>query len=102
MMQPLFLDVTSSFYCASWSGAVPTIVGGRYGGADLTPAMAKSVFDNLSLAAPITDFTIGIDSDLSDKALPVGAGIPTLARDVKQLMVWALTKRAMAVLWILL
>jgi sulfite reductase (NADPH) flavoprotein alpha-component len=86
--QPLFLDVAASFYSGNWSGKVPLVVGGCYGSNDFSPAMAKAVFDNLSMASPVADFTVGVVGDLSDKALPVGASVPSVPKKTTQVLVW--------------
>ncbi|MFA6351084.1 MAG: pyruvate:ferredoxin (flavodoxin) oxidoreductase, partial [Bacteroidales bacterium] len=68
--EPLYLDVRSLFY---GSENAPTIVGGRYGlsSKDTTPSMVMSVYDNLKMAEPKNDFTIGIVDDVTFKSLPV-------------------------------
>ncbi len=52
-------------------GALPTIVGGRYGlsSKEFTPAMVKGIFDELNKPAPKNHFTIGIDDDVSHSSL---------------------------------
>jgi len=68
--QPLYLDVKNCFY--GKEGA-PEIVGGIYGlsSKDTTPSQIISVFENLSMAMPKNDFTIGIVDDVTFKSLPV-------------------------------
>jgi pyruvate-ferredoxin/flavodoxin oxidoreductase len=68
--EPLYLDVRSLFY---GSENAPIIVGGRYGlsSKDTTPSMVMSVYDNLKMAEPKNDFTIGIVDDVTFKSLPV-------------------------------
>jgi pyruvate-ferredoxin/flavodoxin oxidoreductase len=68
--EPLYLDVRSLFYGAE---NAPLIVGGRYGlsSKDTTPAMALSVFNNLKMAEPKNDFTVGIVDDVTFKSLPL-------------------------------
>ncbi|MEN6588590.1 MAG: pyruvate:ferredoxin (flavodoxin) oxidoreductase [Proteiniphilum sp.] len=68
--QPLYLDVKSCYY--GKEGA-PEIVGGIYGlsSKDTTPSQIISVFENLSMAMPKNDFTIGIVDDVTFKSLPV-------------------------------
>lgn len=67
--EPLYLDVRSLFY---GSENAPIIVGGRYGlsSKDTTPSMVMSVYDNLKMAEPKNDFTIGIVDDVTFKSLP--------------------------------
>ena len=54
------------------NGSYPKIVGGRFGlgSYEFTPAMAKSVFDNLAADKPMNHFVVGIDDDVMGKGLP--------------------------------
>jgi pyruvate-ferredoxin/flavodoxin oxidoreductase len=67
---PLFLDVKEVFY---GSKNAPMIIGGRYGlsSKDSTPAQFIGVFDNLKMAEPKNQFTIGIVDDVTFKSLPL-------------------------------
>ncbi len=74
--EPLYQDVVTALAEALAEGSVPTggmprVVGGRYGlsSKEFTPAMAKAVFDNLSLPAPKNHFTVGIVDDVSGSSL---------------------------------
>jgi len=69
--EPLFLDVKSIFYDKE---NAPIIVGGRYGlsSKDTTPAQIKAVFDNLAQDKPKTNFTIGINDDVTFTSLEIG------------------------------
>ena len=69
--EPLYLDVVAALNEA-WDGAMPRIIGGRYGlsSKEFTPAMVKAVFDNLERDRPKNHFTIGIDDDVSHTSLP--------------------------------
>jgi pyruvate-ferredoxin/flavodoxin oxidoreductase len=76
--EPLYIDVRAALGEAMDKGiapfsAYPLVVGGRYGigSKDFTPAMAKAVYDNLSLPQPKNHFTVGITDDLTDSSLPV-------------------------------
>ncbi len=68
--EPLYLDVRNLFYDEA---NAPLIVGGRYGlsSKDTTPGMVLSVFENLKLAEPKNDFTVGIVDDVTFKSLPL-------------------------------
>ena len=68
--EPLYLDVRNLFY---GEANAPLIVGGRYGlsSKDTTPAMVLSVFENLKMAEPKNDFTVGIVDDVTFKSLPL-------------------------------
>jgi pyruvate-ferredoxin/flavodoxin oxidoreductase len=68
--EPLYLDVRSLFYNQP---NAPVVVGGRYGlsSKDTTPSMVLSVFENLKMAEPKNDFTVGIVDDVTFKSLPL-------------------------------
>ncbi|PID93279.1 MAG: pyruvate:ferredoxin (flavodoxin) oxidoreductase [Bacteroidetes bacterium] len=70
--EPLYLDVRDLFYDMPHEER-PMIVGGRYGlsSKDTTPAMIRSVYENLKLAEPKNHFTVGIVDDLTFKSLPL-------------------------------
>jgi pyruvate-ferredoxin/flavodoxin oxidoreductase len=74
--EPLYQDVCKIFYDADMK---PIIVGGRYGlgSKDVIPAQIKAVYDNLKLAAPKNNFTIGIIDDVTNTSLPEGEAIET-------------------------
>ncbi len=67
--EPLFLDIRSHFY---GKADAPVIVGGRYGlgSKDTTPSQILSVYENLEMKEPKSDFTIGIIDDITFKSLP--------------------------------
>ena len=68
--EPLFLDIKEIFYDKA---VRPMIVGGRYGlsSKDTTPSMMMSVFQNMKLAEPKNQFTVGIVDDVTFKSLPI-------------------------------
>ncbi len=70
---PLHLDVLATLAEAAGAGLrpMPRVVGGRYGlsSKEFTPAMVKSVLDNLSVAAPRNHFTVGIVDDVTHTSL---------------------------------
>ncbi len=67
--EPLYLDVKDCFY--GIEGA-PLVVGGRYGlgSKDTTPAQILAVYENLAMAMPKNQFTIGIEDDVTFTSLP--------------------------------
>ena len=77
--EPLYLDVVASLSEAAadgrWTSAVPQVVGGRYGlgSKELTPAMVKAVFDEMTRERPRNHFTIGIHDDVTHTSLPYDA-----------------------------
>src|SRR4029453_11817907 len=79
--EPLYQDVVCALAERAAAGGppMPLVVGGRYGLAskEFTPAMARSVLDNLTAGTPRTHFTVGIADDVSRTSLPVDAGFST-------------------------
>ena len=73
--EPLYLDVVNAISEKYMEGelqfAYPKIIGGRYGlsSKEFTPAMVKSVFDNLSNQKPKSHFTVGIIEDVTHTSL---------------------------------
>jgi pyruvate-ferredoxin/flavodoxin oxidoreductase len=72
--EPLYQDILTVFmerYSANPSGAIPRIIGGRYGlsSKEFTPAMVKTVFDELKKSEPKNHFTIGIVDDVTHTSL---------------------------------
>jgi pyruvate-ferredoxin/flavodoxin oxidoreductase len=76
--EPLYADILTAL-CESGQRTAqgfPRIIGGRYGlsSKEFTPAMAKSVFDELESAAPRNHFTVGIQDDVTHTSLAYDAG----------------------------
>lgn len=77
--EPLYLDVVNAISEKYMAGelqfAFPKIIGGRYGlsSKEFTPAMVKSVYDNLSNEKPKTHFTVGIIEDVTNSSLDFDA-----------------------------
>jgi pyruvate-ferredoxin/flavodoxin oxidoreductase len=76
--EPLYLNVRTAIGKAMERDETPfknypLVVGGRYGlgSKDFTPAMVKAVFDNLDVAKPKHEFTVGINEDLTRTSLGV-------------------------------
>jgi pyruvate-ferredoxin/flavodoxin oxidoreductase len=68
--EPLYLDVITALH-EEWTGAMPKVVGGRYGlsSKEFNPAMIKAVFDNLAQSKPKNHFTVGINDDVTHTSL---------------------------------
>jgi pyruvate-ferredoxin/flavodoxin oxidoreductase len=66
--EPLYLDVVAAAHEANKTFRV---IGGRYGlgSKEFTPAMVKSVFEEIGKEAPKNHFTIGINDDVSHTSL---------------------------------
>lgn len=69
LAEPLYLDVKTAFYN---SDKKPLIVGGRYalGGKDVTPNHIVGIYENMNLATPKDNFTVGIVDDVTFTSLP--------------------------------
>ncbi len=74
--EPLYLDVVSALYETLGEGIapfseMPKVICGRYGlsSKEFTPAMIKSIFENLGSASPKNHFTIGIIEDVTNSSL---------------------------------
>jgi pyruvate-ferredoxin/flavodoxin oxidoreductase len=83
--EPLYLDVMSTLGQAVANGEraqMPRVIGGRYGisSKDFTPAMVKTVFDELAKSRPKNSFSIGINDDVSHRSLEVDTSF-TIEKD---------------------
>jgi len=72
--EPLYLDIVNALLEGVQNGllkSLPNITGGRYGlsSKEFTPAMVKSVYDNMAVAKPKNHFTIGINDDVTHTSL---------------------------------
>ncbi|HZJ90200.1 MAG TPA: pyruvate:ferredoxin (flavodoxin) oxidoreductase [Oscillospiraceae bacterium] len=87
--EPLYLDVVKAL---SRTRPEVEIVGGRYGlgSKNTTPSQIVSVFDNLKLPEPKTNFTIGIVDDVSFLSLPLGETVDVTDDATYQARFWGL------------
>ncbi|MCP3866800.1 MAG: pyruvate:ferredoxin (flavodoxin) oxidoreductase [Gammaproteobacteria bacterium] len=72
--EPLYQDVLTAYMEHLAAGSIdrlPRIIGGRYGlsSKEFTPAMVKSVYEELKREKPKNHFTIGINDDVSHTSL---------------------------------
>ncbi len=93
--EPLYLDVVNALFERGTGfdgGAMPKVVGGRYGlsSKEFTPAMVKAVFDNLSKAEPKRGFTVGITDDVTHLSLTVDESYTTETDDVRRAVFFGL------------
>ncbi|MBI9087518.1 MAG: pyruvate:ferredoxin (flavodoxin) oxidoreductase, partial [Desulfobacterales bacterium] len=86
---PLYQDLCTAFV---EKGKMPKILGGRYGlgSKEFTPAMVKSVFDNMAATEPRNHFTVGIDDDVSHTSLAVTPGFDVAPEGTVQCKFWGL------------
>ena len=87
--EPLYQDVVIT---AREAGKDWTIVGGRYGlsSAEFTPSMVKAVYDNLDLAEPKNNFSVGIVDDVSFLSLPINEVIDATPEGTVRCKFWGL------------
>ncbi|WP_016951998.1 pyruvate:ferredoxin (flavodoxin) oxidoreductase [Anabaena sp. PCC 7108] len=90
--EPLYLDVVTAIYEGWKKTTFPKIVGGRYGlsSKEFTPAMVKSIFDNLTQIKPKNHFTIGIKDDVSFTSLNFDPNFSTEPDHVVRAMFYGL------------
>ena len=89
--EPLYLDVVTAM-AQGWKGALPTIVGGRYGlsSKEFTPAMVKGVYDELAKDAPMNNFVVGIEDDVTGRSIAYDENFSTEKDDVRRCMFYGL------------
>jgi pyruvate-ferredoxin/flavodoxin oxidoreductase len=94
---PLYLDVVTALsQSRAWSDSPldvdPRIIAGRYGlsSKEFTPAMVKSVFDELKKEAPQRQFTLGIVDDVTHLSLAWDASFRTKSDDVSTSLFYGL------------
>jgi len=95
--EPLYADVVTAVFEGMASGkasfkSVPRVIGGRYGlsSKEFTPAMIKSIFDELKKTAPKNHFTIGIHDDVTHTSLDYDASFGTEPQDTFRAVFWGL------------
>jgi len=69
--EPLYNDIITALVEGMDKGSAPLVVGGRYGlsSKEFTPAMVKSVFDEIKKDNPKNHFTVGIIDDVTNTSL---------------------------------
>jgi pyruvate-ferredoxin/flavodoxin oxidoreductase len=69
--EPLYQDVVTALAEGWPHGALPRVIGGRYGlsSKEYTPAMAKAALDELAATQPKRHFTVGIVDDVTGLSL---------------------------------
>ena len=95
--EPLYLDVVGALREGWNTGGAdpdvePRVVGGRYGlsSKEFTPAMVKSVFDNLTESAPRKHFSVGIVDDVTHASLEWDRELDIEAEDVVRAVFYGL------------
>ena len=93
--EPLFQDIVTGLAGAVGRGewaTMPRVIGGRYGlsSKEFTPAMAKAAFDELKVPKPQTNFTLGIDDDVSHLSLAIDESFQIEKDDVTRAVFYGL------------
>ncbi|MCC6802112.1 MAG: pyruvate:ferredoxin (flavodoxin) oxidoreductase, partial [Anaerolineae bacterium] len=90
--EPMYLDVITALHEEWQGGAMPKVVGGRYGlsSKEFTPAMVKAVFDNLAAPQPKNHFTVGIIDDVSNTSLDFDPDYSSESPDVVRAVFYGL------------
>jgi pyruvate-ferredoxin/flavodoxin oxidoreductase len=95
--EPLYQDVVTAVSESMMSGAAPflktpRIIGGRYGlgSKEFTPAMVKSVFDEMTNPDPKNHFSVGIVDDMTFTSLPFDQKFTTEPDNQVRALFWGL------------
>ncbi|MBO6523787.1 MAG: pyruvate:ferredoxin (flavodoxin) oxidoreductase [Balneolaceae bacterium] len=95
--EPLYQDVITALIEDQTSETpkfdrIPIITGGRYGlsSKEFTPAMVKSVFEELETDTPKNHFTIGINDDVTNTSLDFDPEFDIETKDTTRAVFWGL------------
>ncbi|HKU76245.1 MAG TPA: pyruvate:ferredoxin (flavodoxin) oxidoreductase [Pyrinomonadaceae bacterium] len=90
--EPLYQDVVTSISETTRFKQGVRIIGGRYGlsSKEFTPAMVKSVFDELKKPDSKNHFSIGIDDDITFTSIPFDQSFSTEPDDQVRAVFWGL------------
>ncbi|HET9111029.1 MAG TPA: pyruvate:ferredoxin (flavodoxin) oxidoreductase [Ktedonobacterales bacterium] len=92
--EPLYLDVVAALSQrpADVLPREPRVIGGRYGlgSKEFTPAMVKSVFDELTHPQPRNRFTVGINDDISRTSLEYDPAFSIEPEETVRCVFWGL------------
>jgi pyruvate-ferredoxin/flavodoxin oxidoreductase len=89
--EPLYMDIITALAESGMADKIK-VIGGRYGlsSKEFTPAMAKSVFDELTKSQPKKHFTIGINDDVSHTSLEYDPSFTTESPETVRCVFWGL------------
>jgi len=87
--EPLYLDVVTALF---ENGRQIKAIGGRYGlsSKEFTPAMVKSVFDEMQKSQPKNHFTVGITDDVSHTNLEFDPDFDIESPETTRCVFWGL------------
>ena len=95
--EPLHQDVLTAISESFTNGklhlsAYPKILGGRYGlsSKEFTPAMVRSIYDNMKKSGPKNHFTVGIFDDVTKTSLDYDSSFTTEPDDVVRAIFYGL------------
>src|SRR3974390_2601070 len=95
--EPMYQDIHTALTEGLTAGksplaSFPKVIGGRYGlsSKEFTPAMVKSVYDELGKAAPQNHFTVGIKDDVTHTSLDYDPNFSTEDADTVRALFWVL------------
>jgi pyruvate-ferredoxin/flavodoxin oxidoreductase len=90
--EPLYLDVVAALHEQWDRGALPRVVGGRYGlsSKEFTPAMVRAALDELVKLRPKNHFTVGIVDDVTHSSLDVDPSFSTEAPETVRCLFYGL------------
>jgi len=90
--EPLYQDVVTAISETTRFKQSVRIIGGRYGlsSKEFTPAMVRSVFDELKKPEPKNHFSIGIDDDVTFTSIPFDQSFSTEPDDQVRAVFWGL------------
>ena len=86
--EPMYQDVVTALFeswiSANGNGAMPKVIGGRYGlsSKEFTPAMVAGVYDELNKTKPRRQFTVGILDDVTKLSVDYDPAFSTEKDDV--------------------
>ena len=87
--EPLYMDVVNAVF---EGGRQVSVIGGRYGlsSKEFTPAMVKSVFDEMLKPQPKNHFTVGITDDVSHTSLEYDPSFDIESPETTRCVFWGL------------
>ncbi|HEX9091331.1 MAG TPA: pyruvate:ferredoxin (flavodoxin) oxidoreductase, partial [Anaerolineales bacterium] len=87
--EPLYMDVVNAIF---EGGRQIKVIGGRYGlsSKEFTPAMVKSVFDEMLSPQPKNHFTVGINDDVSHTSLEYDTDFDIESPETTRAVFWGL------------
>jgi pyruvate-ferredoxin/flavodoxin oxidoreductase len=90
--EPLYLDIVTAVSEGGKDAPKPRVIGGRFGlsSKEFTPAMVKSVFDEMLKDEPKNHFTIGINDDVTHTSLDYDPDFHIEMPDTVRAVFWGL------------